>query len=55
VIWAAIKHPHFLPTCLIFIYMATCIRYGVARDFGRVVYWFAAALINIAATWLVRK
>lgn len=45
-----------LVTCLILtLYVSNVAWYGYHGDYGRAFYWFAAAQITIAATWLVKQ
>lgn len=45
------KSPHAMPAFIVIWYALTAIRYGVARDWWRVMYWVCAAGITVSATW----
>jgi hypothetical protein len=46
------RHP--LPAVLVVIDLACVVWYAREPHYGRMVYWFAAALITGAATWGMR-
>ena len=49
------KSPHLMPAIIVGLYAVTAVRYGLARDWGRVAYWVCAAGITVSATWLVGR
>lgn len=42
------------PKVIIFLYACASTRYFYGRDYGRGVYWIAAALITISVTFLIK-
>jgi type IV secretory pathway VirB2 component (pilin) len=52
---ALLMHPHAFPVFIIGIYALTCVRYALAGDYGRVLYWVCAAGITFSATFMVGK
>lgn len=46
---------HFLPCVLIVIDVLAAIRYAFDKDWGRVSYWLAAALITASATFWIER
>lgn len=48
-----ISDVRLFPVMLMVLYVCACVRYAIAGDTGRVVYWFAALLINYAATFMI--
>jgi len=53
-LWTVVSNPRFFPTVLIALDVAAGMRYAYADDWGRAVYWIAAAQITYAATYLIR-
>lgn len=50
---AMLTHPHAFPVFIMGMYGVAAVRYAVAGDFGRVMYWLCAAGITFSATFLV--
>lgn len=50
-----IKHPHLFPVVIMGLYAVTSIRYAIAGDWGRVMYWMCAMGITFSATFMVGK
>lgn len=46
--------PALFPKIIIAMYACASTRYFFAGDFGRGVYWIAAALITISVTFLIK-
>lgn len=45
---------NLFPKIIIFLYVFSSTRYAVGRDWGRCLYWVAAALITISVTFLIK-
>lgn len=50
-----LSSPHLFPVVIMVMYVATSVRYAVAKDWGRLMYWVCAAGITYSATFLVGK
>jgi len=46
--------PNLFPKIIIFLYGCSSIRYGWQGDWGRCLYWVAAALITISVTFCIK-
>lgn len=46
--------PNLFAKLIIFLYGCSSIRYGYQGDWGRCLYWVAAALITISVTFLIK-
>jgi len=47
----SIPHHKILPSILIVIDVAAAIAYVPTRDYRRVIYWIAAAILTATVTW----
>jgi hypothetical protein len=45
------KPQHFFPVALILADLGAAVVYGLARDWRKVIYWIAAAVLNITVTF----
>jgi hypothetical protein len=50
-----LSDPHLFPKIIVVLYACSSIRYGVARDWGRMLYWISAAMITVSATFMKFK
>lgn len=46
--------PHLFTKVLLFLYTCNVIRYCIFGMYGNAWYWFAAANITIAASWMMK-
>ena len=46
-----IKYTHIFPVILILLDIGAAVMYGVARDWRKVIYWIAAAVLNMVVTF----
>ena len=49
-----LNDPNLFPKIIIVLYACASIRYFFGRDYGRGLYWVAAALITISVTFLIK-
>jgi len=54
VISRLLANPNLFPSIIIVLYACASTRYFYERDWGRGVYWIAAALITISVTFLIK-
>ena len=45
------KDARFFPTVLIILDVCAAVRYGIAGDARRAIYWFAAGCLTTTVTW----
>jgi hypothetical protein len=50
-----IKSTQFIPCVMMTLCFLCACRYGLAREWSQVVYWFGAFLLNFAVTFLMKK
>jgi hypothetical protein len=48
-----LSDPRAFPAFILVLYAATTVRYAVARDWGRVMYWACAMGITFSAAFLM--
>ena len=46
--------PHLFPKVILVLYACASARYCFSHDFGRSLYWIAAALITFSVTFLIK-
>lgn len=49
-----LSDPHLFPKLIIVLYACASIRYCYSHDYGRAVYWVAAALITSSVTFWIK-
>ena len=49
-----ISDPKFFPSLMIALSVASCIRYAMADDIGKAIYWGAAATLTLSVTYMMK-
>ncbi len=50
---AALLSPRFIPSVLIVLDVLGAARWAIARNYGQALYWFSAATITYAVTFMM--
>lgn len=49
-----LNDPNLFPKVIIFLYCCSSVGYATKGDWGRTLYWVAAALITVSVTFLIK-
>jgi hypothetical protein len=50
-----LQDPNLFPKIILVLYACSSARYLVAKDYGRSLYWFSAAMITVSVTFFKFK